>query len=108
RLIGDDGRNVIGPTQTPWAALNRQQAAVIGGEIATDAVMTNFQKAGRLSNTIVPESQFPNFRYELADDVSGTAGQSRVRATIFELTRPAPVNGYDVVATPEQLPAFLR
>lgn len=108
RLIGDDGRNVIGPNQTPWTALNRQQAAVQGGEIATDAKLVNFQKSGRLSYTIVPESQFPNFRIEASDALSATAGSSRVRVVLFELTRPAPQNGYSVVSLPEELPGFLR
>lgn len=108
RLIGDDGRNIVGPSQTPWDNLVTQQAARIGGEIADDAVFFNFQQAGRLSYTIVPEREYPNCRFELNDAPSATGTTSRLRAILFELTRTMPVNGYATVAAPESLPAFLR
>lgn len=108
RLIGDDGRNIIGPSQTAWDNLVAQEAARAGGELTDDAVYFNFQRSGRLSYTIVPEREYPNFRFELSDAVSATGTVTRVRAIVCEYTRTPPQNGYATVAPPEQLPAFLR
>lgn len=107
RLIGDDGRNLIGPNQTGWSPLVTQQAGRQSGQIVQDAVFLNFQRAGRLSYTIVPEREYPNFRFELADLVSATGTTTRLRAIVCELTRTPPTNGYAVVAPPEELPSFL-
>ncbi len=107
RLIGDaQNANVIGPNQTPYNILVDSQRQVAGGDVtALGAFFTAyFADNGRLSNTIVPASQFPNFRYELSDAISAT-GSTRVNVLMEELIRRAPVNGYNTVAP--ELPAWL-
>lgn len=98
RLIGDDGRNIIGPAQEAWADLVDAQAVEAGGEIADDTYVHNFQTYGRGSYTIVPEREYPNFRAEVDDNASGAAGTSpRLVIMIKELIARAPVNGYATV-----------
>jgi hypothetical protein len=98
RLIGDDGRNIIGPAQEAWDDLVDGQSVEYGGEIADDTYVHNFQTYGRGSYTIVPEREYPNFRAEVDDDASGAAGTSpRLVIMIKELIARAPVNGYATV-----------
>jgi hypothetical protein len=98
RLIGDDGRNVIGPAQEAWDDLVDSQSIEAGGEIAEDTYVHNFQVYGRGSYTIVPEREYPNFRAEVDDDASGGTGTSpRLVIMIKELIARAPVNGYATV-----------
>lgn len=99
RLIGDDGRNVIGPAQETFRLLRDGQAAVQGGQIAEDTYVHSFQRAGRLSYTVVPERDYPNFRAEINDQPSVAAGavSSQGVATIVELIARPPVNGYATV-----------
>ncbi len=98
RLIGDDGRNIIGPAQEAWDDLVDAQAIEAGGELAADTYVHNFQTYGRGSYTIVPEREYPNFRAEVDDDAAGAAGTSpRLVIMIKELIARAPVNGYATV-----------
>jgi hypothetical protein len=104
RLIGDDGRNIIGPGQIAWDDLNEMQAADQGGDITTSCYIHDFQKAGRLSYTIVPEREYPNFRAEVDQDPAGGAnGTPQLAIVIKELITRAPVNGYATV-----LPRFVK
>jgi hypothetical protein len=100
RLIGDDGRNIIGPQQQGFQSLVESQAALQGGEIAYDAFYQNFQRMGRLSYTIVPEREYPNFRAEISDAISATGTTSRGVVTVCELIRRPPQNGYPTVVPP--------
>jgi len=107
RLIGDArDANVIGPNQTPYNVLVDSQRMVAGGDVtALGAFFTSyFADNGQLSNTIVPASQFPNFRYEFASAISAS-GSTRINVLMEELIRRAPVNGYNTVAP--ELPAWL-
>lgn len=99
RLIGDDGRNIIGPAQETFRLLRDGMAATQGGQIAADTYIRSFQTAGRLSYTIVPEREYPNFRAEISDLPSVTAGVTSTQGiiTIAELIARPPVNGYATV-----------
>ncbi len=105
RLIGDDGRNIIGPTQTPWLSLVNDEASNTGGLINPAYLFVNFQDNGRLTSTIVPSREYPNFRAEFADQLSALGVTSRIVCGITELTRTPPLNGYATVAP--ELPAWL-
>lgn len=102
RLIGD-GADVIGPNQSPFAALLESQRQVSGGDVTFEGAtfLSDFADDGRLSNTIIPRVQFPNFRYEANVQPSVTlgAGTSRLRVGIIEYTRP--VGGQYPVVQPE-------
>ena len=100
RLLGDDGRNIIGPAQQDFVSLVEGQAARQGGEIAYDAYFQNFQRMGRLPYTIVPEREYPNFRAEISDAVSATGTTTRGVITVLELIRRTPQNGYATVVPP--------
>jgi hypothetical protein len=108
RLIGDDGRNIIGPNQEDFETLSQGQAAFQGGEIATDAYYHDFQRFGRLPYTIVPEREYPNFRAEISDAISATGTTTRGVITLTELIRRPPQGGYATVAPPDQLPEWAR
>jgi hypothetical protein len=97
RLIGDDGRNVIGPTQARWESLVDGQAANQGGEIVRDAYFHDFATFGRMSGTPIPDREYPNFRAEVNQDTGGATGTARGLITITELIARAPVNGYATV-----------
>lgn len=110
RLIGDAANaNVIGPNQSFYDALVESQRQIAGGDVtALGAFFTAyFADNGRLANTIVPQSQFPNFRYEFSDRLSLLAvGSNAAVVLVEELLRKAPVNGYPTVSP--ELPDWLN
>jgi hypothetical protein len=97
RLIGDDGRNIVGPGQVPFRVLVNDQAATQGGEIADDTWTFALSRFGRMSSTIVPEREYPNFRAEINDAPSATGTTSQGIVVVKELIRRAPVGNYATV-----------
>jgi len=108
RLIGDaPGGNIIGPNQTSYPILVNEQRNNAGGDVTRingAFLVSDFAEFGRLSKTLVPEVELPNFRYELAVAPSAS-GSSELVVAMWELTRPSPVNGYPVVSA--ELPGWL-
>lgn len=100
RLIGDGGFNVIGPNQSAWDDLVESQRRIAGGDVAFagGSFTRDFADDGRLANTIFPEFQAPNFRYEAAIQPSAIVGTNNVVQLIEELTRPSAANGWAVVS----------
>jgi len=101
RLIGDGGFNVIGPNQSSFTDLVQSQRAVSGGDstFRSAVYVSDFADHGRLSNTIFPFYQAPNFRYEANVRPSpSVVGSSRVVVLREELTRPDASNGWAVVS----------
>jgi hypothetical protein len=100
RLMGDGGQYVIGPNQTPFDVLVESQRFLTGGDTTFEGVSftKDFAQHGRLANTIKPDVQFPNFRYEAAVAPSAIAGSSRVVYGLEELTRPNAANNWAVVS----------
>lgn len=117
RLIGDNGANIIGPSQTPFSVLVDSMAEVAAGDLTFDVsngtILTpvkairveDFAQYGRLKDTIVPQRQFPNFRIEANDQPDPAATTSRIVVGLTELVRPGEENGWPVV-TPD-LPGWL-
>lgn len=100
RLIGDGGFNVIGPNQSAFEDLVESQRFKSGGDstFAGSCLVTDFASHGRLSNTIFPAVQAPNFRHEASVRPSPTAaGTSLVITELEELTRPEPNGPWHVV-----------
>lgn len=100
RLIGDGGFNVIGPNQEAFENLVESQRADFGGDVTFRGavLVSDFADNGRLSNTLYPQFQAPNFRYEASVQPSAIVGPSRVVKLIEELTRPDAANGWAVVS----------
>lgn len=101
RIIGDGGFNVIGPNQSAWEDLIESQRAIYGGDSTFEgaAFVQDFADHGRLSNTIFPFYQAPNFRAEASVQPSpSVVGSSRVVQLLEELTRPSAANGWAVVS----------
>lgn len=100
RLIGDGGFNVIGPNQASFSQLVQSQRAIYGGDstFRNACYVHDFRDHGRLSNTIFPKYQAPNFRYEAAVQVSAT-GPTRIVTELEELTRPSADEGWSVVSS---------
>lgn len=105
RLIGDDGRNIIGPNQTAYEQLLQEQTMRFGGQVIP-GLYIDFQDGGRLSNTIVPPREFPNLRFEFADQPSALGTSTQHMVVLTELTRTPPFNGYPTVSA--ELPDWLQ
>ncbi|MBX3704587.1 MAG: hypothetical protein KF822_12500 [Steroidobacteraceae bacterium] len=92
RVIGDGGFNVIGPNQVPFRDLVDSQRLDFGGDVTWSGGIfgQDFAYNARLANTLFPAIQAPNFRGELAVQLSTLPGAttSRTVQLIEELTRP--------------------
>jgi hypothetical protein len=112
-LRGDNG-DIWGPQQVPWVDAVRQMELQYGGGVSATSpypngslLYINFQPYGRLASVLYPYRDVPNFRveYNCLPSVTAGATNSRIRTSIIELERPAPVQDRNIV-TPT-LPDFL-
>lgn len=87
RLLGDQ-RTYIGPSQIPYANLQRMTQTQFGGDLAPESgyLFLNFQRNGRLAE-VINQSKIANLRLESDVTPSVTAGvtSSNVRITVCEL-----------------------
>lgn len=112
-IRGDNG-DLWGPQQIPLVDAVRQMEVQLGGGVSAlspypngSLLFLNFQPYGRLASVLYPYRDVPNFRieYNCLPSVTAGATNSRIRTSIIELERPAPVQDRNLV-TPT-LPDFL-
>ena len=112
-IRGDNG-DLWGPQQVPWVDAVRKMETEFGGGVSATSpypngsmLFINFQKYGRLASVLYPYRDLANFRIEYNATPSVTAGatNSRIRTSIIELERPAPVQDRNLISP--TLPDFL-
>lgn len=115
QLLGDGGNYLIGPNDVPFADLLDDNAEKYGGEVGGASrayVVLDFQRNGRLADVPFPAMEFSNFRLQLNDQPTVTAGlaNTRLRVAKLEYTRPDAVGGWNVVQpfADGEVPEFLQ
>lgn len=112
-IRGDNG-DIWGPQPVPWLQAVREMEVEMGGGVSAlspypngSMLLLNFQPYGRLASVLYPYRDVPNFRieYNCLPSVTANAVNTRIRTSIIELERPAPVQDRNLV-TPT-LPDFL-
>jgi hypothetical protein len=93
-----DFRDIIGPTPMDVNDFALDSEYEFGGAVISSNRAhfgLNFQRYGRLSNTLNP-AQDVNLRFEYNAQPSATAGQSIIRTTLFELVRDPAVTAAQI------------